>query len=57
MGANDRNFRLQSDEAINQWDYAELGDKLAKKLHKKDMRRQKRTLEKKELRQRLRYEE
>lgn len=49
MGANDNAFKVKSINVINTWTYAEMGEKLAKKIHKKDMRRYKRTLEKRAL--------
>lgn len=50
MGANDQSFKKASINAINTWTYAEMGEKKAKKAHKHDMRRRKRTTEKQQLR-------
>lgn len=53
MGANDQSFKKTSTEAINTWIYAEMGEKKAKKAHKKDMRRHKRNKEKQQLRREI----
>lgn len=49
MGANDRAFRLKSEQNINIWTRAEMGEKRAKKLHKKDMSKYRRATEKREI--------
>lgn len=53
MGAKDRDFRVSSDKVINPYLYAEMGERLAKKTHKKGMRKYKRTKEKRDLREQI----
>ncbi|MGN7387773.1 hypothetical protein [Sporosarcina sp. SAFN-015] len=43
---DNRSFKAKSLDAVNSWTFAEMGEKKAKKEHKADIKRRRRTLEK-----------
>ena len=48
---NDRSSKIGSLSAINCWDYAELGAERVKKIEKQMIKRKRRTLEKRQVKQ------